>query len=148
MAENSSYSWIEAGSGVIGLIGCGVDYAYIKDAENKLNIKYPVLRLSTLPLPRQKVIEFLRGLKTVIVFEELEPVVEQLIKEICYEEGINIQVLGRKSFLPSTGELLNTDVIEALARLEDQAIRTEAAASDANRLAVPIRTRTQCVGCG
>ncbi len=67
MAENSPYNRIEAGVGAIGLIGCGVDYAYIKEAESKLNKKYPVLKMSTLPLARKKVIEFLHGLKTVIV---------------------------------------------------------------------------------
>jgi indolepyruvate ferredoxin oxidoreductase alpha subunit len=146
LAESSPYNWIEAGTGAIGLIGCGVDYAYIKEAESKLEKKYPVLKLGTLPLPRKKVIDFLHGLKTVIVFEEVEPVVERLIKEICYEEHIDIQVLGRESFLPSTGELLTTDVIEALARLEGK-VQNEAGASDSNRLAAPIRTRTQCVGC-
>jgi hypothetical protein len=41
MAENSPYNWIEAGSGVIGLIGCGVDYAYIleRGGEYRANLE-------------------------------------------------------------------------------------------------------------
>jgi indolepyruvate ferredoxin oxidoreductase alpha subunit len=146
IAEASPFNWIEEGDGDIGLIGCGIGYSYIKEAESMLGKKYPVLKLGTLPLPREKVLEFLQKVKTVIVFEEIEPVVERLVKLLCFEAGISVKVLGRESFLPAVGELSAYGVVDALAKL-DSSISTGNSSTISAQIAPPIRTRTQCVGC-
>jgi len=144
IAEVSPFNWIEDGEGDIGLVGCGIGYSYIKEAEGMLANKYPVLKLGTLPLPRKKVLEFLQKVKTVIIFEEIEPVVERMVKQVCFEEGISVKVLGRDSFLPAVGELSAHGVVEALAKLDSSIPYNP---SFAPPIASPIRTRTQCVGC-
>jgi len=143
-AEDSSFNHLEEGEGKVGLVGCGIGYTYIKEAERILDKKFPVLKLGTLPLPKSKVINFLKKVDSVIVFEELEPVVERMIKQICYEEDLKVKVMGRESFLPGEGELTSELVIQALTDMNLVSHPAEAVRSE---IPVPIRTRTQCIGC-
>ncbi|GAG26214.1 unnamed protein product, partial [marine sediment metagenome] len=105
IAEESPYNWIEKAPGTIGIVGCGMGYTLIKEAEQFLEERIPVLKLGTLPIPRKKIRAFVDGLEKIIVFEETEPFVEGLIKKLFHEEGIKVEVLGRSGFVPSDGEL-------------------------------------------
>ena len=150
IAENSRFNWSEEGESEIALIGCGLGYSYIKEAEQMLKRKFPVLKLGTLPLPKNKVLKFLKTVKIAVIFEEIEPVVERLIKQLCFEEGINVQVFGRESFLPSEGELSAQIVIEAVNKLEAKDCgncEVSETVDASSQVAAPLRTRTQCVGC-
>ncbi|MGB5932377.1 MAG: indolepyruvate ferredoxin oxidoreductase subunit alpha, partial [Anaerolineae bacterium] len=118
ISEESPFNWIEEGEGKIGLVGCGIGYAYVKEVEQIMGRRFPLLKLGTLPLPRQKVVEFARGLERMVVYEETEPVVERMIGEILFEEGVRVQVLGRSSFLPGEGELSPKMVLDSLSELD------------------------------
>lgn len=144
-AETSSFNSIESGEGRTGLVGCGIGYTCIKEAEVLLNRQFPILKLGTLPLPREKVISFIRDLDVVIVFEEIEPVVERLLKQICHEEGLEAKILGRERYLPAEGELTPEIVMDAL---EDQGLaENRAPGKPDSKVRAPVRTRTQCIGC-
>ncbi len=143
-AEESVFNSIEDGAGPIGFVGCGIGYSYIKEAETVLRRKFPVLKLGTLPLPRQKVLTFLRGLEKVVVFEEIEPVVAGLLRGICSDEGLTVKILGRDQFLPGEGELTTEEVVAAAARL---GLVERPAAVKPAAVEAPVRTRTQCIGC-
>ncbi len=146
LMETSPFNAIEAGEGRIGLVGCGIGYAYCKEAEEIVGKKFPLLKLGTLPLPRQKVLAFAEGMDTLVVFEETEPVVERMLKEILYEAGKNVRVLGRSGFVPPEGELSEKVVLQALAAL-DPSLQSFVLQPPALPVGVPLRTRTQCVGC-
>jgi indolepyruvate ferredoxin oxidoreductase alpha subunit len=146
LVEASPFNSIETGTGRIGLAGCGIGYAYCKETEEIVGHKFPILKLGTLPLPRQKVLAFADSVDTVVVFEETEPVVERLLKEILYDAGKKIQVLGRSGFLPAEGELSERTVLQALAAL-DPSLQRFASQPPPLSVSVPMRTRTQCVGC-
>lgn len=145
LAEKSTFNWIEEGDGRIGFIGCGIGYTYAKEAMELLAIKLPILKIGTLPLPPQKVREFLNKVDTVVVIEEIEPVVERMVKQICYENKLNTEVLGREAFLPSEGEINTQIILEAIANLGIMELPDEF--KPLERPKVPIRIRTQCVGC-
>ncbi|MBC7341968.1 MAG: 4Fe-4S binding protein [Clostridia bacterium] len=143
--EESPYNWIEEGEGEVGLVGCGIGYSYIKEALEIAGKKLPILKLGTLPLPRQKVIQFLRSVKKVLVYEEVEPVVARMLREIAYTEGIEVEVLGRDNFLPPEGEMSATYVLKSLGQVvpsfkDDLPFAHEP-------IPVPTRIRSQCVGC-
>ncbi len=144
--EESPFNWIEKGEGKVGLIGCGMGYTWIKEAEQFLEGKLPLLKLGTLPLPRRKLLEFCRGLEKIVVFEETEPFVENLCKAIFQEEKINIEVLGRSGFLPSDGELNLLVVLEGIKKAVPT-LKVNIPETPALDIHIPIRTRTQCVGC-
>jgi indolepyruvate ferredoxin oxidoreductase alpha subunit len=144
--EESPYNRIEKGEGKIGLVGCGMGYTWIKEAEQFLGARLPLLKLGTLPRPRRKILEFAQGLDRLVIFEETEPFVEDLCKRIFQEEKVGIEVLGRSGFLPSDGELNVQVVLDAVQKAAPavKISRPEAPALDVH---IPIRTRTQCVGC-
>ena len=146
LVEASPFNSIETGTGRIGLVGCGIGYAYCKEAEDIVGRKFPILKLGTLPLPREKVLAFADSVDTLIVFEETEPVVERLLKEILYDAGKKIQVLGRSGFLPAEGELSDRTVLQALATL-DASFQEFVPQPLSPSVSAPMRTRTQCVGC-
>ncbi|PKN26683.1 MAG: indolepyruvate ferredoxin oxidoreductase subunit alpha [Deltaproteobacteria bacterium HGW-Deltaproteobacteria-21] len=145
--EKSPYNQIEPGNGGIGLIGCGIGYTYIKEASLHFSKSFPVLKLGTLPIPRKMVLEFLKGKRKVVVFEEVEPVVEGLIKQLCQEERVPVKVLGRSGFYASDGELTTQIVIEAVKKADPQVKLVDEVSPRKLDIEVPVRTRTQCVGC-
>jgi indolepyruvate ferredoxin oxidoreductase alpha subunit len=145
--ETLPYNHIEGNGGDIGLIGVGMGYTYLKEAEQNFGKQYPILKLATLPLPKEMVIKFLKGKKSVLVFEEVEPVVENLIKQTALDAGIQLKVLGRSGFYPSDGELTVPMVSGAVQKLDPELkLKQEPVDLDLG-MEIPIRTRTQCVGC-
>lgn len=143
LMEDSPFNWLEKTAGETGFIGCGIGYAFLKEAERIHGVKLPILKLSTLPLPERKVINFIRGLKKVVVFEEVEPVVEKLIKQLCFEHKIVLEVLGRSGYLPQEGELSANLVLTAV----EAALAGQPYPAPAQGQYVSARTRTQCPGC-
>ena len=144
--ENSSFNHIEEGEGKIGLVACGIGYAYVKESEKIMGKKFPVLKLGTLPLPRGKVLKFARQMDKLVVYEDSEAVVEGLIKELLYDEGVKVEVVGRSGFLPTEGELSTTAVLKSLAALYPglEKLLPQGTPLD---IKIPVRVRTQCVGC-
>jgi len=143
LMEDSPFNRVEKAPGEVGFIGCGIGYAFLKEAERIHGAKLPILKLSTLPLPEGKVLDFVSGLKKVVVFEEVEPVVEKLIKELCFEHKIVLEVLGRGGYLPSEGELSTNLVLTAV----EAALAGKDYPAPAQGQYVSARTRTQCPGC-
>ena len=144
--ENSPFNHIEDGEGKIGLVACGIGYAFVKEAEKILGKKFPVLKLGTLPLPRNKVVEFARKMDKLVVYEDSEAVVEGILKQLFFDEGIKVEVAGRSGFLPTAGELSTTAVLKSLAALYPE-LEKKIPETVPLEMKVPIRTRTQCVGC-
>jgi indolepyruvate ferredoxin oxidoreductase alpha subunit len=146
LEEDSPFNSIEEGEGDIGLVGCGIGYTYIKEAALRFSKRYPVLKLGTLPIPEKKALGFMRGKKEIIVFEEIEPVVENLLKQLCQENGVSVKIHGRSGFYPSDGELTVRMVLDAIKKA-DQELKVDDFSSTEVDIEVPVRTRTQCVGC-
>jgi hypothetical protein len=87
-----------------------------------------------------------QGLDRVVIFEETEPFVEGLCKRIFQEEKIGVEVLGRSGFLPSDGELSLAAVLDGIEKAAPK-VKVKKPETPAMDIHVPIRTRTQCVGC-
>lgn len=143
LMEASPFNKVEEGAGDIGFVGCGIGYAFLKEAERIHGVKLPILKLSTLPLPDQKILQFMFGKKRVVVFEEVEPVAENLIKQLCFEHNVVVEVWGRGDYLPKEGELSTNLVLNAV----EAALAGNAYPAPALGQYVSARTRTQCSGC-
>lgn len=141
--EASPFNWVEEGEGETGFIACGIGYAFFKEAEQIYGKKLPVLKLSTLPLPEQKVLQFVKQVKRVVVLEEIEPVVERLIKQLCFVNKVMLEILGREEYLPAEGELSANLVLSAI----ESAVAGQPFPEPAKGNYIPARTRTQCPGC-
>lgn len=96
--EDSKFNKIIRGDGDIGILTSGVGYCYSVDASKKLGIKPHILKLgTTFPLPKNKIIEFMKNLKTLIVVEELSPYLEHAAKRFAYDSGLDIKIIGKDS---------------------------------------------------
>ncbi len=88
-AETLSVNRLEKGSSDIGFITSGIAYQYVKEVCPDAS----VLKLGLVnPLPKKLIEDFCSSVKTVYVFEELEPVIEEQIR------SWGIKVLGKELF--------------------------------------------------
>jgi indolepyruvate ferredoxin oxidoreductase alpha subunit len=93
----------------IGIIGVGFGFTYVKDALEALEIEDQVSWMKLLtshPIPRKKVGDFIKALDTLFVVEEVDPYVELHIKAIAKDINSGLKILGRMDgSLPREGEL-------------------------------------------
>ena len=96
-SEESPYNEI-IGEGKWGIVANGVSMNYVRDAVADLNIvdKVSILKLGfSWPLPRDLCAKFLRQVEKVLVVEELEPVMENDLKTIAQENGLDLPIRGK-----------------------------------------------------
>ncbi len=146
-------NWIEEGEGKLGVIACGISYAYAKEAMRKLELELPLLKISSPnPLPEKLVTEFLTGVDRVIVVEEVDPFIEEKVKSIANSEKINVEVLGKENgYMPSSYEYSVSIVESGIAKaagvktsVDYDAVRERGA--ELAKLAPP-RPPVFCPGC-
>lgn len=87
-----------SGSGPIGVAMGGVSAAYAKEALATLNISCKTLTVATpYPFPEKLALAFLTGLEKVIVFEELDPVIEEALISLCGKHQCPVEICGKHS---------------------------------------------------
>jgi len=97
--ENSELNIVQKSGGENGFVSCGGVSQLIK-ADNHFALGYAS------PLPEKKLVEFLRGLKRVVVVEEVAPIIEEALGAIVATYGLAVKVLGRLTgHLPRMGHL-------------------------------------------
>ncbi len=97
MACTSPMNMVD-GKGTLGVIANGVSYTYVKDGLADLgatdNVK--VLRLGfSLPMPKNLVLDFIKGCEKVLIVEEGEPVMEEAVKAVAQENGLTMPICGK-----------------------------------------------------
>ncbi len=116
-AESSPYNTV-SGAGSVGVIASGISRAYLSDAllEADLGGKMKVLDLGfSYPLPEKLIAGFMDGLSTLLVIEELEPVLETEIRALAQKLGLKLTILGKTPGpLPRFGEFDTALVAKAL----------------------------------
>ncbi len=94
--ESSEFNTMFKGKGEIGILTSGVGYCYSLDACKRLGLNPHILKLgTTYPLPKNKIVEFMKKLKTLIVVEELSPYLEHAAKRFAFDERLNIKIIGK-----------------------------------------------------
>jgi indolepyruvate ferredoxin oxidoreductase alpha subunit len=137
----------------LGVIACGLSYAYTLEAIKWLDLdgKVSLLKVGTThPIPEDLVKRLLSSVEEVLVVEELEPFVELHVKAIAGEENIKIKVHG-KDLIPLIGELSTRKVTEAVAGLTKSKLPIDFGRLDQlrkeNAPIIPSRPPTLCPGC-
>lgn len=147
-AESSPWNRI-TGEGRIGVIASGISRAYLADAlaENGWENEVKVLELGfSWPLPENLLTDFLSGCDTVLVLEELQPLLEQDLRALAQERDINVSIVGKGPDLTVFGEYSTGAVARALASvLGKEPTCAAASAVDVSRL--PGRPPNLCAGC-
>ncbi len=137
-----------SGSGKIGVACGGVSCAYTKDAIAELGENFKLFSVATpYPFPEKLALEFLSGLEKVIVFEELDPVIEDALITVCGKYNLNVKIFGKRTGdTIHAGENSQMKIKSELVKFADLKCEDEAADfSDAP--ALPARPPILCAGC-
>jgi len=143
-----------------GVIGAGIASVYAKEALEELGLKSSFLKIGAYPLPKKLVYKLLENVEAVLVFEELEPFVEEQVKIIAQEKGLPVKIFGKmdgtvlregelnvSSFLKALGKVFDLpETSKSGAELEG-AEEAAAAEAEIQQLELAPRPPALCAGC-
>ncbi|BDC92064.1 thiamine pyrophosphate-dependent enzyme [Treponema bryantii] len=98
----------------------GISYCYLMEALSILGIKdIPVLKIGNpYPFPKPLAEEFLKFHEQIVVFEELDPVIEENLIKIAGYARVNCQIRGKlDGTVPEAGEL-SVEIIKEIIQKE------------------------------
>jgi indolepyruvate ferredoxin oxidoreductase alpha subunit len=146
-ASGSPFNKVE-GEGDWGLVTSGVSYNYVVDAIKELDIaaRTRVLKLGmTYPYAVEMCIDFLKGVERVLVVEELEPLLEEMLKRLAQENGVAIQISGKgRGLLRRYHEFDPVQVKSAVARFFQVDYQPPKVEMESD---LPQRPPNLCAGC-
>ncbi len=146
--ELSDYRYNSVTSdGKKGIATGGVSYRYTREAMNLIGADCKLFKVATpYPFPEKLALEFLEGLDEVIVFEELDPVIEKELVYICGKYNLNIKINGKlTNTTPRAGENsteIISDILSAFLNID-----YKRNASSCVTPALPVRPPVLCAGC-
>jgi indolepyruvate ferredoxin oxidoreductase alpha subunit len=123
ISEKSPFNKIVRTGTDTGIITSGIAYNYAAEAVDLLKLDASILKLGmTHPLPENKIADFLKGHKRVIIIEELEPYLETQIKAIAKDRAPGIEIYGKTGvpYFPNYGELSSRHILEGLGKILDK----------------------------
>jgi indolepyruvate ferredoxin oxidoreductase alpha subunit len=141
LAEESSLNFI-GGEGKVGVIASGVSYTYVR--EHLKNVR--VLKLGfSYPVPERMVERFISELETVIVAEELTPILEYEVTRLAKKVNPGLKVIGKLSgHLPFAFEY-TPDVLRGLKGVVE--VDLPEGKVEIEEVKLPPRPPVLCAGC-
>ena len=137
----------------------GISYCYLMEALSILGIKdIPVLKIGTpYPFPKPLAEEFLKSHEQIVVFEELDPVIEENLIKIAGYARVNCEIRGKlDGTVPEAGEL-SVEIIKQILLSLSGVTRQSAKDSDVqipvsstgmtDKPDLPVRPPVLCAGC-
>ncbi|MCR4733841.1 MAG: indolepyruvate ferredoxin oxidoreductase subunit alpha [Treponema sp.] len=143
----------------------GISYCYLMEALSILKSEYPenkaiqnaeVLKIGTpYPFPAPLACDFMKKHAEILVFEELDPVIEENLFFLSGKEGISCKIFGKlDGSVPEAGELTVEIVKEKIlaligkdCRVKPDNDRMAASGNDKKELELPVRPPVLCAGC-
>jgi len=127
----------------------GISYCYLMEALSILGIKdIPVLKIGTpYPFPSPLAADFLNKYEEVLVFEELDPVIEENLIKITGLKGIKCKIGGKlDGQVPVAGEL-SVEIIKKIIEEKLNLSSKENTTKAEEKPALPVRPPVLCAGC-
>ncbi|MHA1378945.1 MAG: thiamine pyrophosphate-dependent enzyme [Candidatus Helarchaeota archaeon] len=152
-AAKSPFNKIIPGDSKIGVIAGGMSFGYVLEALDACGLHdVPIFRPGIqFPLDAKQVLDFCNDLEKVVIVEEMEPFLENYVKQIAFDGGLKFQVFGKNVF-PRVDEFSPDVVIKGIMKalenvkskydIEDILKRHSKIKS-----AVTTRLPTFCAGC-
>ncbi|MBY9014057.1 MAG: indolepyruvate ferredoxin oxidoreductase subunit alpha [Candidatus Lokiarchaeota archaeon] len=133
-----------------GFVAAGVPYSQLLDALNYYGIadKVSILKLGLVfPPPKELIKKLFAYSDEIVVVEELEPFLENIMKQIAFEEGYSKELtIHGKDIFPQNGEFSGEIYLENIARLIGLSYKKVSVPE--NILIIPPRLPILCPGCG
>jgi len=107
----------------IGVIASGICYQYAKEYQNIENLNFSILKIGTYPIPERKVKKLLETSEKILVFEEVEPVIEEIVYRIAKDTNPNCKIYGKlNGYVPMECELSVEKVEASFKKLKGEKI--------------------------
>ena len=150
--SENGYNYI-SGEGRLGIAAGGVSLGYVREAlgilgaDEQKDIK--LLRIANAyPFPEKLANDFLRGVDSVMVFEELDPVIENALVAVCGRERIDTEIMGKRTGnVPVAGELSAEICAKALAPYLGRELPPASGAASEPLPDMAVRPPVLCAGC-
>ncbi len=150
--SESKWNYIAPGvpepvEGPFGLVAGGISYCYLMEALSILGIKdIPVLKIGTpYPFPADLAADFMRAHDQLIVFEELDPVLEESLLMVAGREHIECKISGKlDNTVPNAGELSVEIIKKVLCNEILNQVQDDEACEKPD---LPVRPPVLCAGC-
>lgn len=139
-----------SGDGEMGIAAGGVSAAYARDALDGLpEARVRLLKIATpYPFPEALAVRFLKGLKKVLVFEELDPVIEDQLIYIAGKYHLDVEILGKHtSGVRYAGENSALEIRRAICGFLSIERDESAPANIVSAPPLPARPPVLCAGC-
>lgn len=129
------------------LISSGISYNYAKESLKYLGLENSkILKItSPYPFPRKDFLNFIDGVKEILVIEELSSYIEEEILKIIGKERLDIKVMPKKNYLPLAGEYSKDIIDRALVKFYE--LDNVELFEDNNNDNLPKRNPVLCAGC-
>jgi len=147
ITNDSPFNRVFDRNGKVGVITSGGAFNYVMDAveENHLNVNVLKITLSY-PFPEKLVLKFLMDVETVLVVEEVDPIMEKELLSIIGKNGLKNNVHGKlDGIMPMIYEYSPNIILEAMEKLFGKDLK--AYEINNSEIAVPDRSPTLCPGC-
>ncbi|MDR3075730.1 MAG: indolepyruvate ferredoxin oxidoreductase subunit alpha [Synergistaceae bacterium] len=147
--EFSSYGGnVLSGNGRLGVAAGGVSWSYVCDALTGVDADCRMLKVATMPFPARLGEKFLDGVDSVLVVEELDPVIERELVYLCGKLGLKAAIKGKLTGdMPNAGENTPAGVRAALLNFLGRRGETAESVPKAERPNLPVRPPVLCAGC-
>lgn len=100
-----------------GIIVSGVAFDYVMDTLEDMKIRAPILKLGlTYPLPFEAIKNFIKRFDSILIAEEIEPILEEEIRALAKDVNPQLKIFG-KDVLPKSGELSEEKIIYAIEKI-------------------------------
>ncbi|MBQ4347176.1 MAG: indolepyruvate ferredoxin oxidoreductase subunit alpha [Firmicutes bacterium] len=146
----SPFAIYSPGEGELGIAAGGISSAYMKEALKEVlkERRLPFFKVGNpFPFPEEDALEFLSGLKEVLVYEELDPVIERELTYICGKYHLPVNIRGKLTGdVPSAGENSADAAKLILAKFLGEELPEEISLPK-GAPALPIRPPVLCAGC-
>ena len=131
----------------IGIVTSGVSYNYVRETAEILKLDVKILKLGmTHPLPKKMCENFIKSLNTLVIVEELEPILEQQFKAIAHDIQSNVKIYGKSTGHFSRLYEYTPDIVaEALSTIFK--VKNPFSKPIQPKLELPSRPPTLCPGC-
>lgn len=128
----------------LGIITSGIAYLHAQEAMEELGVGLPVLKLGMFhPLPEKKIRDFIKGLKKVLVLEEMEPYLEKRVQMLAKDANCKLEIRG-VDLRPQVGEMKPEIAAEMIAKFTGKKYTLP---KFAPKFELPNRPPQLCPGC-
>jgi len=147
VTNNSPFNRVFDRNGKVGVITSGGAFNYVMDAVDENHLKVNVLKITlSYPFPDELVLKFIEDVETVLVVEEVDPIMEKEVLSIIGKNGLKKNVHGKlDGTMPIIYEYSPNIILETMENLFGMDLKAHEVNN--NEIPVPERSPTLCPGC-